>query len=246
MFLRPPKQPDFKREATMSNKQSGSIFEFIEKNSLLLGISIFVLITIGGIVEVVPSFTQNARPITGLKPYSALELAGRQIYIRESCNACHSQLIRPFKAETDRYGAYSLSGEYAYDRPFLWGSRRTGPDLHRVGNYRTTDWHEAHFKNARQVSPGSNMPNFPWFFEDSVDVGTVHAELVTVRDVFGVPYDQGENPKSGNTLEETHQLIIEEAGAVVEQMKDQSIKDAYAQGDVKDIVAIIAYLNRMK
>lgn len=230
----------------MLEKQTGSIFEIIEKHPLLMGVSIFVLIIIGGIVEVIPSFTENARPIAGLKPYSALELAGRQVYIRESCNACHSQLIRPFKAETDRYGAYSVSGEYAYDRPFLWGSRRTGPDLHRVGNYRTTDWHEAHFKNARAVSPGSNMPNFPWFFEDSVDVGTVHAEMVTVRDIFGVPYDQGDNPKSGKTLEQTQQLLIEEAGPIVEMMKDQSVKDAYAQGDVKDVVALIAYLNKLK
>ena len=220
-------------------------FEFIERHSLLLGICIFAFISVGGIVEVIPSFTENSKPIEGLRPYSALELAGRQVYIRESCNACHSQLIRPFKAETDRYGAYSLSGEYAYDRPFLWGSRRTGPDLHRVGNYRTTDWHEAHFKNARNVSPGSNMPNFPWFFEDNVDFDTVHAEIITVKKIFGVPYDQGDNPKSG-TLEEIRKMGLEEAGPIVAEMKSQAVKDAYAKGEVRDIVAIIAYLNRMK
>ena len=221
------------------------MFEFIERNSLLLGLCIFITITIGGIVEIIPSFTQNSRPIEGLKPYSALEMAGRQIYIRESCNACHSQLIRPFKSETDRYGAYSLSGEYSYDRPFLWGSRRTGPDLHRIGNYRTTDWHEAHFINARNVSPGSVMPNFPWFFEDNVDFGTVHAEIITVKTIFGVPYDQGDNPKSGS-LKEIKAMGLVEAAEIVKDMKTQAIKDALAKGEVKDIVAMIAYLNRMK
>jgi cytochrome c oxidase cbb3-type subunit 2 len=221
-------------------------FEWIERHSLLLGVLIFAFISIGGVVEVIPSFAENSRPIEGAKPYSALELAGRQIYIRESCNSCHSQLIRPFKAETDRYGAYSKSGEYAYDRPFLWGSRRTGPDLMRVGNYRSTDWHEAHFLNPTAVSPGSNMPPFPWFFDQNVDWGTVHAEMQTVKQVFGVPYDQGDNPKSAETEDGTHKLAMAEAAEVVNAMKTQSVKEAYEKGEIREVVAVIAYLNSMK
>lgn len=221
-------------------------FEWIERHSLLLGVLIFAFIAIGGVVEVIPSFAENSRPLEGTKPYTALALAGRQIYIRESCNSCHSQLIRPFKAETDRYGAYSKSGEYAYDRPFLWGSRRTGPDLQRVGNYRSTDWHEAHFLNPTAVSPGSNMPAFPWFFDRDVDWGTVHAEMQTVKQVFSVPYDQPGNPITAETAEGTRKIGMQEAEEVVAAMKTQSVKEAFARGEVREVVALIAYLNQQK
>ena len=129
------------------------MFAWLEKNPFFFAVAVFVVIAYAGVVEVLPDFANNARPIEGKKPYTVLQLAGRQVYINESCNACHSQLIRPFKSETDRYGAYSKSGEFAYDRPFLWGSKRTGPDLARGGNYRTSDWHENHMLDPKSVVP---------------------------------------------------------------------------------------------
>ncbi|EOI4171227.1 cbb3-type cytochrome c oxidase subunit II, partial [Campylobacter jejuni] len=113
----------------------------------------------------------------------------RHAYIKESCNACHSQLIRPFKSETDRYGMYSVSGEYAYDRPFLWGSKRTGPDLLRIGNFRTTDWHENHMWDPVSVVPGSIMPAYKHMFNNNANIETAYAEALTVKKVFSVPYD---------------------------------------------------------
>jgi len=220
-------------------------FHWLQKNPFFFAIGIFAVIVVGGIVEIIPSFAESSRPINGLKPYTVLQLAGRQIYIKEGCNTCHSQLIRPFKAETDRYGRYSLSGEYAYDRPFLWGSKRTGPDLHRVGNYRNTVWHELHFQQATLTSPGSPMPNFPWLFEEDVDLDTAYAEAVTVKTVFGVPYDQPDMPKTG-TLEEAKALALEEAKPILEVMRNKAVKQAYEEKRIKAIVALIAYLNHLK
>ena len=201
-----------------------------------------------------PNFAQASQPVVGTKPYSTLELAGRHVYIKNSCNACHSQLIRPFKSETDRYGHYSLSGEYAYDRPFLWGSKRTGPDLMRVGNYRTTDWHENHMKDPAAVVPGSIMPAYGWMFKNLADVDTAYAEQVTVNKVFAVPYNK-EIPladgtkatvKLGATLDEAKADALEEAKAIAADMKDQDVKDAVAAGKIPEIVALVAYLNSLK
>ncbi|KAK3606792.1 hypothetical protein CHS0354_018386 [Potamilus streckersoni] len=221
------------------------MFKFIETHPFSIAAAIFSVIIIGGLVEVWPAFTQNTRPMEGLKPYSALELAGRQIYIREGCNNCHSQLIRPFKNETDRYGAYSKSGEYAYDRPFLWGSRRIGPDLFRVGAVRTTDWHEAHFRDAQSTSPGSVMPNFTWFFEDNTDIDTAYAELITLKQVFNLPYDSEGMPKTG-TYDEVKKAMLDEAALITADMKSADIKTSLEQGNIKEVVAMIAYLNRLK
>ncbi len=220
-------------------------FSYIEQRPFHFGLAIFLVIVVGGVVEIFPSFVENSRPNQGEKPYTALQLAGRQIYIQESCNACHSQLIRPFKSETDRYGKFSTSGEYAYDRPFLWGSKRTGPDLLRVGNYRTTDWHENHFRNAASVSPGTNMPNFPWLFEWKVDTDTVYAEMYTIKGVFNTPYDQEGMPPLGS-LEDLKKHIMAEAELIAEDMKGQDVKDAIAKGDIPQVVALISYLNSLK
>lgn len=221
------------------------IFHWLQKNPFFFAVAIFAVIIIGGIVEIIPSFAENTRPVKGLKPYSVLQLTGRQIYIREGCNTCHSQLIRPFKAETDRYGRYSVSGEYAYDRPFLWGSKRTGPDLLRVGNYRNTVWHEFHLEKSTSTSPGSAMPNFPWLFENKANLDTAYAEAVTVKEYFGVPYDQPGMPTTGS-LEEAHAQAQEDARPIVEEMRSALVKEALAQGEVKEIVALIAYLNGLK
>ena len=161
----------------------------IEKNLGLMIILILVAISFGGLAEIVPLFflKQTTEPITGLKPLSALELEGRDIYIREGCHTCHSQMIRPFRAETERYGHYSVAGESVYEHPFLWGSKRTGPDLARVGGRYSDDWHRVHLYNPRDVVPESNMPPFPWLFEDKLDGTLTGRKMAALRKV-GVPY----------------------------------------------------------
>ena len=221
------------------------MFSWLEKNPFFFAVAVFVVIAYAGVVEVLPDFANNARPIEGKKPYTVLQLAGRQVYINESCNACHSQLIRPFKSETDRYGAYSTSGEFAYDRPFLWGSKRTGPDLARVGNYRTSDWHENHMLDPKSVVPSSIMPAYKHLFKKNADVVTAYAEALTVKKVFNVPYDvEGQTPLG--TLEEAQEGAKAEAQAIVDAMKDPEIKAAFENGEIKEIVALIAYLNSLK
>lgn len=221
------------------------MFHWLERNPFFFAVGVFLVIAYAGIVTILPDFMNSAQPVVGTKPYTMLQLAGRQVYIKNSCNACHSQLVRPFKAETDRYGKYSLSGEYAYDRPFLWGSKRTGPDLMRVGNYRTTDWHEHHMLNPQEIVPGSIMPKYTFMFKNSADMETAYAEAYTVKKVFNVPYDQKGMPKLG-TFEEAQKGALAEAKGIVDNMKDPGVKAAYAKGDIKEIVAIIAYMNSLK
>ncbi len=221
------------------------MFHWLEKNPFLFTVMVFVTIAFAGIITILPDFAKSSRPVVGTKPYTILQLTGRHVYIKDSCNACHSQLIRPFKSETDRYGAYSLSGEYAYDRPFLWGSKRTGPDLMRVGNYRTTDWHENHMWNPTSVVPGSIMPAYKHHFTNIADVETAYAEAYTVKTVFDVPYDAEGMPKLG-TLEEAQAAALEEAKVIAAGMKNQDVKDKVAAGEIPEIVALIAYLNSLK
>ncbi len=221
------------------------MFHWLEKNPFLFTVMVFVTVSFAGIITILPDFAKSSRPVVGTKPYTILQLTGRHVYIKDSCNACHSQLIRPFKSETDRYGAYSLSGEYAYDRPFLWGSKRTGPDLHRIGNYRTTDWHENHMMNPPSVVPGSIMPAYKHMFTNIADVETAYAEAYTVKTVFNVPYDADGMPKLG-TLEEAEALALEEAKVIAAGMKNQDVKDKVAAGEIPEIVALIAYLNSLK
>jgi cytochrome c oxidase cbb3-type subunit 2 len=230
------------------------MFHWLEKHPFFFAVAVFVVISFAGLIEILPNFAQASQPVVGTKPYSTLELAGRHVYIKNSCNACHSQLVRPFKSETDRYGHYSLSGEYAYDRPFLWGSKRTGPDLMRVGNYRTTDWHENHMKDPSGVVPGSIMPAYTWMFKNNADIDTAYAEQVTVNKVFNTPYNQELPMADGSkatvklaaTLDEAKADALEEAKAIAADMKDQDVKDAVAAGQIPEIVALIAYLNSLK
>jgi len=230
------------------------MFHWLEERPFFFGVGIFVVIAFAGLVMIIPHFIQQSRPLIGTKPYTTLELAGRQVYIKEDCAACHSQLVRPFKNETDRYGAYSLSGEYAYDRPFLWGSKRTGPDLMRVGNYRTTDWHENHMADPEGVVPGSIMPRYPWLFTNVTDVDTAWAEAETVRVVFNTPYNKDipmfdgsmQQVKLSATVEGGREDALAEARLVAAEMKNQDVKDMVAAGQVPEIVALIAYLNSLK
>lgn len=220
------------------------MFNWLEKNPFFFSLVFVCVFSIAGLVEILPGFAKTARPLEGLRPYSVLETAGRQVYIQEGCYNCHSQLIRPFKAETDRYGPYSLSGEYAYDRPFLWGSKRTGPDLHRVGDNRTTDWHDHHMWDPTSVVPGSIMPSYKHLYDKNIDFETAYAEAYTQKIIFGVPYDVEGGVKLGD-FESAKAAFKLEAGSIVEDMSNQAVKDAYQKGEIKKIVALIAYLNSL-
>ena len=163
--------------------------DIIEQNmGLLIGLIILV-VAVGGLVEIVPLYFQRSttEPVAGLKPLPALQLEGRDIYIREGCNTCHSQMIRPFRAETERYGHYSVAGEFVYDHPFVWGSKRTGPDLARVGGRFSDDWHRTHLNNPRDLVPESNMPAYAWLARVPVNAEVLPAKLRALRKV-GVPY----------------------------------------------------------
>jgi cytochrome c oxidase cbb3-type subunit 2 len=146
-------------------------------------------VLVGGLVEIVPlSFQRSVtQPIAGLKPYGALQLAGRDVYVREGCYNCHSQMVRPFRAEVERYGPYSVAGEFVYDRPFQWGSKRTGPDLHRVGGRYSDEWHRLHLLNPRDLVPESNMPAYPWLAQNAADAAGIGAHMRALRRL-GVPY----------------------------------------------------------
>jgi len=163
--------------------------DVIEKNIGLMAVLVLLVISIGGLVEIVPLFflKSTTEPVEGLKPYTALQLEGRDVYIREGCYLCHSQMIRPFRAETERYGHYSVAGEFVYDHPFQWGSKRTGPDLARVGGRYSDDWQRVHLLNPRDVVPESNMPAFPWLEDALVDAGETPSKLAAMR-TLGVPY----------------------------------------------------------
>ncbi len=221
------------------------MFHWLEKNPFFFASAISIVISFAGLIEIVPNFAQAGKPLIDMKPRTVLELAGKNVYMKDNCMSCHSQMIRPFKSETDRYGDYSLSGEYAYDRPFLWGSKRTGPDLHRIGNYRTTDWHEAHMLNPPQIVPGSIMPAYDHQFENVADIETAYAEAVTVKNVFHTPY--GPEIKRGREAWDAYRpTLIEEARLIAADMKDERVKEAMAKGDVPEVVALIAYLNSLK
>ena len=163
--------------------------ETVEKNVGLMGVLIAVAISFGGLAQIVPLYFQGVsnQPAPGIKPYAALNLAGRDVYVREGCYNCHSQMIRPFQSETERYGPYSLAGESVYDHPFQFGSKRTGPDLARVGGRYSDDWHRVHFENPRNVVPESNMPGYPWLAKATVDGGLVARKMGVLR-MEGVPY----------------------------------------------------------
>ena len=167
--------------------------DFIEQNSWLMIILIVLVVAVGGLVEIVPLFfqRQTTEPVAGIKPYEPLRLVGRDIYIREGCYNCHSQMVRPFRAETLRYGHYSVGGESVYDHPFQWGSKRTGPDLARIGQRYSDEWHRIHFNNPRDVVPESNMPAYPWLAKASVEGANVQARMRALT-VVGVPYSEAE------------------------------------------------------
>jgi cytochrome c oxidase cbb3-type subunit 2 len=187
----------------MSNPSTSTGFshEKIETNNFLMIVLILLVVAVGGAVEIIPLFFQKSttEPIAGLKPYTALQLAGRDIYQREGCYNCHSQMIRPFRAETLRYGHYSVAGEFVYDHPFQWGSKRTGPDLQRVGGKYSDEWHRIHLNNPRDVVPESNMPAYPWLSKNAVDADVMPAHMKALR-MVGVPYTDAEIAKAADDV----------------------------------------------
>lgn len=176
--------------------------EKVEKNLLLLGILVVLVIAIGGLVQIVPLFylKSTTEPVADLKPYGALQLAGRDVYVREGCYVCHSQMIRPFRAETERYGHYSVAGEFVYDHPFQWGSKRTGPDLARVGGRYSDEWHRVHLINPRDVVPESIMPGYPWFEQNALDPEGIKVRMSAMR-TLGAPYSDEEIANAPAQLE---------------------------------------------
>lgn len=194
-----------------------------------------IVILIGGIVEFLPTFLvkSNIPTIASVKPYTPLELQGRDIYIREACNSCHSQLVRPFRSETERYGEYSKAGEYVYDHPFLWGSKRTGPDLHREGGKYPNLWHYLHMENPRSMSPGSIMPPYPWLLENTLDISNTPNKIIALRSI-GVPYPVGYENQANDEL-------IKQAESIALDLQKNGVP---AEPD-KEIIALIAYLQRL-
>ena len=182
-------------------KKGGFSHANIETNNFLMIVLILLTVAVGGLVEIVPLFFQKSttQPVEGLKPYTPLQLAGRDIYIREGCYNCHSQMIRPFRAETLRYGHFSTAGEFVYDHPFQWGSKRTGPDLHRVGGKYSDEWHRLHLNNPRDLVPESNMPAYSWLARGALDPADMAPKMRALR-IVGVPYTDEEIAQAGDAV----------------------------------------------
>lgn len=242
-LVKTAKQGEFQSEESASapamdptpTKAGKNRHRWIESRPIQFTVFALVAILIGGIVELIPTFLvkSNIPTIASVKPYTPLELQGRDLYIREGCNACHSQLVRPFRSETERYGEYSKAGEYVYDHPFLWGSKRTGPDLHRVGGKYPNVWHYHHMNDPRLMSPGSLMPPYPWLSENVLDNSHLKSKILTLKKL-GVPYPDG---------------FENEAEAKLKQQADLIAKDLLKSGVViesdKELIALIAYLQRL-
>lgn len=213
----------------------GLIHRWLEKRPVQFALLSTVVVLIGGLVELIPTYLvkSNIPTIASVKPYTPLELQGRDIYIREGCNTCHSQLVRPFRSETERYGEYSKAGEFVYDHPFLWGSKRTGPDLHRVGGKYSNLWHYMHMEDPRQMSPGSIMPPYPWLLTQVLDTTTTQAKISVMRSL-GVPYEKGyEN------------FANEDLASQANKIADDLLNNGIPADSNTEIIALIAYLQRL-
>jgi cytochrome c oxidase cbb3-type subunit I/II len=215
--------------------RKGARHRFLEKKPVRFALLATVVVLIGGLVEIVPTFIikSNIPTIYSVKPYSPLELQGRDIYVREGCNTCHSQMIRPFRSETERYGEYSKAGEFVYDHPFLWGSKRTGPDLHREGMKYPNVWHYLHMDDPRSISPGSIMPAYPWLFKEDLDISNTEAKINALRKI-GVPYPFGFEKTANDSL-------MRQADVITADLQ----KNGAPADSRKEIIALIAYLQRI-
>jgi cytochrome c oxidase cbb3-type subunit I/II len=216
-------------------KTGGWHYRLLEHKPMLFTVLALVAILIGGVFEMVPMFVikSNVPTISAVKPYTPLEIHGRDIYIREGCVNCHTQMIRPFRSETERYGEYSKAGEFVYDHPFLWGSKRTGPDLHRIGQKYSNTWHYNHMLAPDAVSTGTIMPAYPWLFEQFIDKEATAGKIKALRTV-GVPYEDGYEEWANGDLEL-------QAAAIARSLENDGIQ---VTSDT-EIVALIAYLQRL-
>ncbi len=230
--------PNEEAEAAPMSKveATGGWHHVLESKPILFTTLALVAILIGGAIELVPTFLikSNVPTISSVKPYTPLELHGRDIYIREGCVGCHSQMVRPFRSETERYGEYSKAGEFVYDHPFLWGSKRTGPDLHRIGGRYSNRWHYDHMLAPGVVSTGSIMPAYPWLFENAIDKGETAGKISALRTI-GVPYEIGYEETANDDLEK-------QANQIVSALKDEGVDDVSPDAE---IIALIAYLQRL-
>ncbi len=233
-------QPEEEDEAAPLTKEKdklryGLIHRWLEKRPVKFALLSTVAILIGGVIEMIPTFLvkSNIPTIASVQPYTPLELQGRDIYIREGCVSCHSQLVRPFRSETERYGEYSKAGEFVYDHPFLWGSKRTGPDLHRVGGKYSNLWHYLHMEDPRQMSPGSLMPPYPWLLEQTLDTSTT-ADKIGVMRSLGVPYEEG-----------YEKFALDDLRNQANQISEDLMNNGVAAEPDKEIIALIAYLQRL-
>jgi len=221
--------------------------EIFEKNSILMLIGILIVISIGGIVQLVPLFflESTIEKVQGMRPYSPLELAGRNIYIREGCYLCHSQMIRPFRDEVERYGHYSLAAESMYDHPFQWGSKRTGPDLARVGGKYSNEWHAAHMINPQSIVPESVMPQYPFLAEKSLSYGDIADHLSALK-LLGTPYTDEMVANAVKDVEAQAQSDVDEAEDVVGRYPKAQVADFDGNPDViSELDALVAYLQML-
>ena len=242
---------------TKKRKEGEGLHLWLERTPILLTVLSFIAVAIGGFVEIVPTLTikDNVPTIAAVKPYSPLELEGRDLYIREGCNACHSQMIRPFRDEVVRFngknGQYSKAGEFIYDRPFLWGSKRTGPDLHREGGKNPSSWHYKHMLNPRVTSAGSIMPRYPWLIARDLDRSQMVDKIKLMKNTFDVPYTQAQIDSADSWADNQAKFIVKQ---IYSEAAD--VKEAYAQRkaqeganfvplEKKEIVALISYLQRL-
>lgn len=209
---------------------------WLESQGVLMSILVTVLVLVGGLVEIVPLYyvRTSVPPIEGVKPYTPLELEGRDIYVREGCYNCHSQMVRPFRDETERYGPYSKAGEFVYDHPFQFGSKRTGPDLHRLGGKYPDSWHYYHMRNPREIVPGSVMPIYSWLHTQALDTSLTKRKMEVLRKL-GVPYSQEE-------IDGAKAAIDKQAQEIAARLTEQKVENV--QSD-REIVALIAYLQRL-
>lgn len=243
-LIKTAKQGSFQKEVEVEapalvmdhdKMKKGMIHRWLEKRPVQFTLLATIAILIGSLVEMIPSFLvkSNIPTIESVKPYTPLELEGRDIYIREGCNACHSQLVRPFRSETERYGEYSKAGEYVYDHPFLWGSKRTGPDLHRVGGKYSNLWHYMHMENPRSMSPGSIMPSYPWLIDQDLNTDLLKEKISAMR-TLGVPYEEG-----------YEEFALDDLTKQSEEISDDLLNNGIFVEPQKEIIALIAYLQRL-
>lgn len=209
---------------------------WLEGQGVLMSVLVTVLVLVGGLVEIVPLYyvRSSVPPIEGVKPYTPLELEGRDIYVREGCYNCHSQMVRPFRDETERYGPYSKAGEFVYDHPFQFGSKRTGPDLHRVGGKYPDSWHYYHMRDPREIVPGSVMPKYAWLHQNKLDTSLTKKKMEVLRKL-GVPYSQEE-------IEGCKASMQTQAGGIYDRLREQKVENVESD---REIIALIAYLQRL-